>query len=61
MAVSSATKKSGGRKSGGKGRKKQPLKDPRGALDGGGQSLVQGEGRSQSQTRCDEIRARDDA
>jgi hypothetical protein len=56
MAVSSATKKSGGRKSGGKGRKKQPLKDPR-RVDGGGQSLVQGEEGSQSQTRRDEIRA----
>jgi hypothetical protein len=39
MAVSSATKKkSGGRKSGGKGRKKQPLKDPRGGLTAAGRA-----------------------
>jgi hypothetical protein len=38
MAVGSATKKSGGRKSGGKSRKKQPLKDPRGGLTAAGRA-----------------------
>jgi hypothetical protein len=38
MAVSSATKKSGGRKSGGKSRKKQALKDPRGGLTAAGRA-----------------------
>jgi hypothetical protein len=38
MAVSSATKKSSGRKSGGKSRKKQPLKDPRGGLTAAGRA-----------------------
>jgi hypothetical protein len=38
MAVSSATKKSSGRKSGGKSRKKQSLKDPRGGLTAAGRA-----------------------
>jgi hypothetical protein len=38
MAVSSATKKSSGRKSGGKSRKKQALKDPRGGLTAAGRA-----------------------
>jgi hypothetical protein len=38
MAVGSATKKSGGRKIGGKSRKKQPLKDPRGGLTAAGRA-----------------------
>jgi len=38
MAVSSATKKSSGRKSDEKSRKKQPLKDPRGGLTTAGRA-----------------------
>jgi hypothetical protein len=38
MSVSSATKKSSGRKSGGKSRKKQSLKDPRGGLTAAGRA-----------------------
>jgi hypothetical protein len=38
MAVGSTTKKSGGRKSGGKSRKKQALKDPRGGLTAAGRA-----------------------
>jgi hypothetical protein len=38
MAVSSATKNSSGRKSGGKSRKKQSLKDPRGGLTAAGRA-----------------------
>ncbi|HEY9434832.1 MAG TPA: DUF6321 domain-containing protein [Blastocatellia bacterium] len=65
MAVSSATKKSGGRKSGGKGRKKQPLKDPRGGLTAAGRawfkekegaSLKPGVTKSEREMTPDEMR-----
>jgi hypothetical protein len=65
MAVSSATKKSGGRKSGGKVRKKQPLKDPRGGLTAAGRawfkekegaSLKPGVTKSEREMTPDEMR-----
>ena len=65
MAVSSATKKSGGRKSSGKGRKKQPLKDPRGGLTAVGRvwfkakegaSLKPGVTKSEREMTPDEMR-----
>jgi len=65
MAVSSATKKSSGRKSGGKGRKKQPLKDPRGGLTAAGRawfkekegsSLKPGVTKSEREMTPDEMR-----
>jgi Domain of unknown function (DUF6321) len=65
MAVSSATKKSGGRKSGGKSRKKQPLKDPRGGLTAAGRawfkekegtSLKPGVTKSEREMTPDEMR-----
>jgi hypothetical protein len=65
MDVSSATKKSGGRKSGGKGRKKQPLKHPRGGLTAAGRawfkekegaSLKPGVTKSEREMTPDEMR-----
>jgi uncharacterized protein DUF6321 len=65
MAVSSAPQKSGGRKSGVKGRKKQPLKDPRGGLTAAGRawfkekegaSLKPGVTKSESEMTPDEMR-----
>jgi hypothetical protein len=65
MDVSSATKKNGGRKSGGKGRKKQPLKHPRGGLTAAGRawfkekegaSLKPGVTKSEREMTPDEMR-----